>query len=79
MKLKKLLDVLDPMCKIVIWSMDSSVDEDEDDEPLFKGYIADVPYSLVKYPIFVDNEFEDIAVRASENAIILTIDDTVED
>ena len=77
MKLKKLLNVLDPMGEIVIWGMDGV--NERVDEPLFTGYVNEIPYSLVKYPIFVDNEFQDIAVRANENAIILTIDDTVED
>lgn len=77
MKLKKLLKILDPMGEIVIWGMDGI--NGRDDEPLFTGYVNQIPYSLVKYPIFVDNEFEDINVRASENAIILTVDNTVED
>ena len=72
MKLKKLLDVLSPLCGIVIWSKEGT-----DDEPLFKGYVDEVPYSLSKYPIYT-NPHEDIDVRANDNSIIVTIDDTVE-
>jgi hypothetical protein len=71
MKLKKLLDVLSPLCGIVIWGKD-----EVNDEPLFEGYVDEVPYSLSKYPIYI-NANEDIDVRANDNSIIVTIDDTV--
>ena len=72
MKLKKLLDILDPVCDIIVWGKD-----EVNDEPLFKGYVDQVPYSLSNYPIYT-NTHEDIAMRANDNRIILTVDDTVE-
>lgn len=52
MKLKKLLDIMYPFAKIEIYS------NGDDNEPLYKGYIKDVPYTLVKYSIYIDEDID---------------------
>lgn len=75
MKLKKFLKMLDPVEKIVIWTIYEGMGEDE--EPAYDGYIMDVPWYLTDYEIYT-NEHEDTYIKAWQNKIVLTVKDPKE-
>lgn len=50
MKLKKVLPLLDSLNKCKIFLAEDS----EDEEPIFEGYISDVPWTLLNCQLYAD-------------------------
>ena len=74
MKLSELLDVLDPLSDLVVWTKDQ--EELEEDDPAFKGIALDCPYWLSKYNLYSGLDDGDcmISVRKDfekDNAVLV--------
>ena len=67
MKLSELLDVLDPLSDMVVWTKDQ--EELEEEDPAFKGIALDCPYWLSKCSLYkgLDEGDHMISVRRDSN------------
>lgn len=54
MKFKDIINLLDPLSRVVLW-IDS---QDDDEEPAFDGYIMDIPWIYLDYEINAEMDYK---------------------